>query len=271
MSNKLRAFEAELRTAHLLLVDVDVLVLGDLSPLGELAGSIAAMPIGKPPLRTRDWRLVYDLLGMPLPDERISGMLGDLIDPAIEHLRTPEQNERLRKMMPMYHGGVVFAPVGVGLRDAWADAYRVISTEFPADDPKTKWIRLNDEVPLAAAIQKQKGQGVPFARLPDVFHAQWPHVWGKYAWGEPRLFHLMGLLRRPESAVSRDAIAREITDYCMRYREEHLEGDNRYKAVVKQNPETFAAFTHELEAELLRLLDTHVAPALDAASVGSYV
>lgn len=266
MSNKLRGFEADLNTSQILLLDVDVIPLGDISPLGELNGSIAALPIGKPPLRMRDWRIAYDLLGLDLPEERIASMFGDLIDPELEHLRSPEQNERLRKMMPMYQGGVVFAPVEAGLRDAWAEAYRIISTTFPDDDPESEWIRRNDEVPLVGAVQKLRLQGVPFQRLPDMYHAQWPHMWGRYGWGDPRLFHLMGIHRLEHVPLDREALSREIATYCAKHRQQHLEGDNRYKVVVRQDPESFTEFTNKLEESLLDILDTHVMPAISVSS-----
>lgn len=271
MSNKLRGFEVAAQTGHILLVDVDILVLGDLADLGQLAGSIAALPIGKPPLRMRDWRAVYKIAGMDVPAERISSMLGDLLDPELEHQRTSDQNERLRKMVPMYQGGVVFAPTNVGLRAAWEQSFRAVSTHFVPDDPRWAWIARNDEVPLAIAVEQLKQRGVPFARLPDMYHAQWPHMWGRYGWGEPKLFHLMGFLRSPDVMLRREELASEIGRYCESNRRRHLDGDNRFKEVVRQNPASFLRFTSELEAELLRLLDVHVAPALERTTKASRV
>jgi len=266
MSNKLRGFEVAARTGQILLVDVDVLVLGDISGLSQLAGSIAASPIGKPPLRMRHWRSIYEIVGMEMPSERISSMFGDLLDPEREHLRTPEQNEKLRKMVPMYHGGVVFAPLGAGLRTAWEETYRAISERFVPDDPRWAWIGRGDEVALATAVEKLKRRGVPFALMPDVYHTQWPHVWGRYRWGEPRMFHVMGFLRSAGDLLLEPApLAHLIRGYCDTYRGRHLDGDNRFKEVVIQDPETFLEFTDRLEEELLRLLDKHVAPALESA------
>lgn len=271
MSNKLRGFEVAARTEHILLVDVDVLVLGDLSELCRLDGSVAALPIGKPPLRMVEWRAAYQAAGMEVPAERISSMYGDLLDPDSEHLRTAKQNAKLRQMVPMYQGGVVFSPTDVGLREAWEQSFRAVSENFVLEDAQSKWIINNDEVQLAIAIEQLKRRGVPFARLPDMFHAQWPHMWGRYGWGEPRLFHLMGFLRNPDLVLGRDELATEIRDYCDSNRRRHLDGDNRFKEVVRQDPESFLQFTHELEAELLRLLDDHVAPALERTAKASRV
>jgi len=271
MSNKFRAFEANLQTDHLALLDVDILVLDDISGLAQFAGSVAAQPIGKPPLRMRDWRAVYKIVGLDVPTERISSMLGDLLDPALEHLRAPEQNRKLREMVPMFHGGVVFTPLDVGLRQAWEDAYRAVSENFLPEDSSWNWVRKNDEVPLAIAVEKLKGRGVAFARLPDMYHAQWPHMWGRYHWGDPKLFHLMGFLRQVEDTSSPHTLAQQIREYCKANRDRHLEGDNRFKRVVQQDPESFIGFTNELETELLNLLDARVAPALEKAAAAPRV
>ncbi len=270
MSNKLRGLEVGARTGQILLVDVDVLVLGDISGLSQLAGVVAASPIGKPPLRMRHWRRIYEIVGMDVPTERISSMFGDLLDPEREHLRTPEQNERLRKMVPMFHGGVVFAPSNAGLRAAWEATYRAIAEQFVPDDPRWAWIGRGDEAALATAVEKLKRRGVPFALLPDVYHTQWPHVWGRYRWGEPKMFHAMGFLRgADEQMLEPAALARAIRSYCESQRGRHVDGNNRFKEVVIRNPQTFLEFTNRLEDELLRLLDAHVAPALESAKRAS--
>jgi hypothetical protein len=266
MSNKLRGLEVVARTDQILLVDVDVLVLDDISGLSQLAGSIAASPMGKPPLRMRHWRRIYEIVGVEMPVERISSMFGNLLDPELEHLRAPEQNEKLRNMVPMYHGGVVFAPMDAGLRSAWEETFRAISSNFVPDDPRWRWVPHNDEVALVTAVEKLKRRGVTFTLLPDVYHTQWPQMWGRYRWGEPKMFHLRGFLRgERDQLLEPAALAQQIHGYCDTHRKRHLDGDNRFKVVVKQNPATFAEFTERLEEELLRLLHVEVAPALESA------
>jgi hypothetical protein len=261
--NKLRGFEVAPRTEHILLVDVDILTLGDLSGLSELRGSVSAAPIGKPSVRLRHWRAVYEIAGVDLPEERIASMHGLLIAPALERLRTSAQNEKLRRMVPMYNSGVVFAPWAANLRDQWGQASRAISARFVPEDESWAWVGRSNEVALAVAVGVLKKRGVGYKRLPDIYHTQWPQVWGTYRWGEPRMFHLMGFLRGSDDVVlGRDRLAELVQDYCQTYRTRHMDSDNRFKAVVKQNPETFLNFTNRLEEELLRLLDVHVAPLL---------
>jgi hypothetical protein len=112
--NKLRGLEIDALTDQILLVDVDVLALADVGGLRDLTGTLAAAPIGKPPLKTLYWREIFGLVGLEVPKERISSMLGGLIDPAREHLRFADQNDRLRRMVPMYDSGVIFAARACG-------------------------------------------------------------------------------------------------------------------------------------------------------------
>lgn len=59
VANKLRAFEVRRQTDRALFLDTDVLVLSDISPLGELGDCISAAPDNRPLVPERYWKTIY--------------------------------------------------------------------------------------------------------------------------------------------------------------------------------------------------------------------
>jgi hypothetical protein len=259
-SNKLRGLEVQGRTDRLLLLDADVLVLGDISGLGELGSCIAAGPPDKPRLSKRHWQIIYPALGMPPPAERCSSVLGELLAPGYQH-------PRLTSMVPFYNSGVLFLPWDCGLRPLWEEHIGAIAAQFSEDDERWRWLGANDEAGLATAVELLKQRGVPFVRLPDVYHTRWLHVHGgAVRWSDVKLFHALGFFRTSRPWTTEPAsIAREISSYCRANEEEPVARSDGFAPMVRRDRERSIEFARELEAELHRLLGRHVAPALQHA------
>lgn len=177
-ANKLRGFESPARSARLLLVDADALVVNDLGALVDAipANAMAASPAGHARVTEAEWVAIYDALGLPRPVERILSIRAEL------GLR-----ER-REMYPYYNSGVLLLPRAVDLRRPWERDVAAIDA--------LGLQKASDQAGLATALHRLRLAGVPFQRLPQAYHVCPPHFEGGAAtFGDIRLFHAVGFLR----------------------------------------------------------------------------
>jgi hypothetical protein len=177
-SNKLRGFEVARRTDFLLLVDADVMVLGDPSPILDLGYCVALSPADQAKVPARFWDRIYPGLGLPMPSERMLSTLGE-------------------SMPPYYNGGVVYAPWACGLGAIWEDHVRRIARLFVGDEPHARAVHGSDQAGLATAVASLRGQGVPVVPLPWGFNVRWQHLYShRVRPDQIALFHATGLYRR---------------------------------------------------------------------------
>ncbi len=177
-TNKLRGFEAPAHSPRILLLDSDVLVLGDLGGLVDAvpADAMAASPAGNARVPEAEWEAIYDALGLPRPTERILSIRAEL---------------GLRPRVPMYpyfNSGVLLLPRAVDLGGPWARDVAAIG----ALGRQTA----SDQAGLATALHRRRLAGVPFQRLPTPYHVCPPHFQGDaLGLDDVRLFHAVGFLR----------------------------------------------------------------------------
>lgn len=210
-TNKLRGLEVRGKKRSVLLLDVDVLVLGDPSAIGDLGPCIAAAPALGPRFPWEVWEKIYGGLGMEPPRERIAGARGRLDCPARSRRAYPGFARSLSSMAPYYGGGVLLLPRSCDMRSLWEDHTRRISTLFSRDDPWRLPAVWSDQTGFSTAVRTLRNDGVPFRELPDPLHATWLHVFRRRVpLGEIRLFHAFRLgAGRPRGTTP----AKRVRDY----------------------------------------------------------
>lgn len=77
-ANKLHGFEVKGETRRVLLLDTDIVILDDLSPLAELADVIAAAPSGYRKMPDGVWERIYPALGLEAPRECMHSLWREL-------------------------------------------------------------------------------------------------------------------------------------------------------------------------------------------------
>jgi hypothetical protein len=190
-ANKLRGLEVRGKEDRVLLLDVDVMVLSDLSDLGGLGRCIAASPANTLQISETSWEKIYRALGMAPPAERIACVRDELASDLLSS-----------SMWPYYNSGVVFLPWNCELRHIWEQHIRRIPELFNERDEVWQAVAHSDQAGLATSIQFLQRKGVPFARLPLAFHANWLHMyWRKTPVRETRLFHAFGLFRNMSAGL----------------------------------------------------------------------
>jgi hypothetical protein len=82
------------------------------------------------------------------------------------------------------------------LRRIWEEHIRSITALFNERDEIWQAVAYDDQTGLATTIELLKRTGVPFVRLPAVFHGNWLYMyWRKVPIKEIKLFHAFGLFR----------------------------------------------------------------------------
>lgn len=178
-ANKLRGFEAPARASRVLLLDADTLIVNALDGLAHAipADAIAASPAGNSRVPEAEWETIYDALGLARPTERMLSIRAEL------GLRERQE------MYPYYNSGVLLAPRAVDLRGPWERDVTAIGA--------LGLQQTSDQAGLATAVQRLRGAGVPFQRLPESYHICPPHLegGGAAAFETTRIFHAVGFLR----------------------------------------------------------------------------
>jgi hypothetical protein len=190
--NKQRGLRLTGKTDKVYLLDTDVLVLSDPSPLNGLVerDSVNASPNNLPRVPERYWPRIYASLGIEMPRERITSME---YETGIHRFGPPEKS-KMSNMPPFYNGGILFVPWAAGLADVWEEHMRHITAIFEdANDEEWKYLKLTDEASLATAMQYLTKQGFPVVHLPNAFHGGWRHIYGRtMALSEIVILHMTG-------------------------------------------------------------------------------
>ena len=199
-TNKLRGLEIQGQTNRVLLLDADVLILGDFSDLSELGHCIAAAPSSLPRIAKKDWMRIYSSLGMSLPTEQIMPIRGEIGLPVLLKKDYAEQESEMNSMLPYYNSGVIFAPWECKLQQPWEDNIHRISALFEGADASAEGdlaaLRICDQASFAVTIEQFKRSGMPFRRLPAAFHSNRLHLYRRTATlSQTKLYHALGLFR----------------------------------------------------------------------------
>lgn len=203
-SNKLRGFEIDAESGHIVLLDADTLVLRDLAPLLEVTrdaigvNSSTANHFPEP-----TWRRMFEIAGVPYP-----GPVGTCWcqDPRIASARglDAERLALVRSSPPYFNSGVVVAPVAAGLAARWHDHLTRISPLFSGASALPYWGQagLGDEHALATALESLRLEGVGVVEIPKAFHAR-PVLLraGTHAWKDFAILHYPALLKPYVSSV----------------------------------------------------------------------
>lgn len=193
--NKLRGLEVDGETDRVLLLDADVVVLGDPSAITTLGDGLALAPCIVPRVPLTVWRDLFETLDVPLPDARIPCVQSELGDLPTHKQLYAEQLEEMPAMLPYYNAGVILAPRDAGLLAVWNDF--VMRTRDHLGEEA--WLKLvdGDQTALTPAVEVLRARGTGLARLPYALHA---HDMVLYAGAlrakDVKLFHAFGLFRR---------------------------------------------------------------------------
>jgi len=193
-ANKLRGLEVEPRTDRFLLVDTDIIFLGDPGRLADFHECIAAAPASVARVPINLWTRFYEQMGLALPNERIALIHSEVDMPPIRRSRFQDEFKDTARSLPYYNGGVVFASWKHGLRQLWETCLEQGASIVDASEAGAPGLLKSDQGALALAIAVLRSRGVEFRRLPDVLHARWRHLYqGPPSPEEILILHATGL------------------------------------------------------------------------------
>ena len=218
MANKLRGFEAPLQTGHLLLLDVDTIILGDLSGLADLGDFLSAAPAIAYRVPEEYWQRIYSALELHLPPE---WWIACLLDEMANHPRgtyhLPGSGCLCRPMPPYYNSGVLWAPQSSGLERLWAEDILRIPALFTSGDPSWHTVGECDQAGLATAITRLRKRGVNFQRLPDAWHVTQVHLFNNWLpLRQVRIFHAIKLFHSMNYPLTAQAMLAGLNQYRAR-------------------------------------------------------
>ena len=207
-ANKLRGFEVNRQTDHVLLLDSDMLVLSEIHGLPTALGGefISAAPsIGPCRVPSDRWIKAHEAIGLPYPDNRVIPL-----NLALDTFQCAPYRKR-EDFPPYYNGGIVFASWESGLGDVWRD-HLTRFLEFSPDILGAKR-RFRNQPSLATAIHALQLNGFGFRLLPDEYHVHWQHIAaGSVPSQEAKLLHTVGFGRWLTKAEN-DRLAEEKGTY----------------------------------------------------------
>lgn len=176
-ANKLRGFEVPLQTKRIALLDVDILLLSNLTLLADAVpiDAISANPSHTRIILPEMFDELYMRLGVPPPTERMADFHLTL------DMSESEAAELARKsdLVPTYNTGVVVAPRDSDLVRVWTEHLKVLGEYRDHWNKRLKpyHMAVTDEPAFATALHALKLRGAPFVRLPDEFNCRWRHLY----------------------------------------------------------------------------------------------
>lgn len=215
-SNKLRGLEVRGKTARVLLLDADVLFLGNIRSLCDLGKGLAVSPENNPRVPQRYWEKIYPALGMEMPTERIPSVKWELGLPRLVGRKyAPQFQANMESMLPYYNSGIILAPWDCGLRTLWEENLKRIAAMFEdaerLNDEGWQSARRSDQAGLAVSVEQLKRRGLEVQRLPNAFHAHALHLYRRtIPLSEAKLFHAFRMFT---DLTSCDKLLEGIEDY----------------------------------------------------------
>ena len=214
--NKLRGFEVQARTERLLLLDTDVVTLGDPRAALAIGEDVAVARAANHRMRSDEWERVYRALGEALPTQRMTSQRADVADriprAALhgEHHREP--------MLPYWNTGVLLVrwERAAEVRKRWEANLERLAERF-ADEPGSRK-SLDDQAGFAPALLWLQRQGIRSRELPHALHANWILLLaGAVRLDEIALYHAVHLYRLGPESAGQDWEARvaAYTDFVL--------------------------------------------------------
>jgi len=200
-ANKLRGFEVNRKTDHILLLDSDMLVFSEIHGLpAALGGDCIAAAASNGPCRVppHRWAKIHRALGLPYPTSQVIPL-----DRELDTFQCAPYRDR-EDFPPHYNGGMVYAPWASGLGEVWRDhLVRIFEIEPNIKGPKKQ---VSNQPSLATAIHELQLQGVAFRPLPDEYHVRWQHIAaGAVTSRDTKLLHTIGFGRWSSKTNDNDA------------------------------------------------------------------
>lgn len=196
-TNKLRAFDIAPTASRFLLLDTDVLVLNDLTPLASAIGDgLGLGPTTFNPLSEEAWERIFAAAAVPYPGPVGNCWAAEWDFGGVLSFGEPPGDSR--RMPPCYNSGVVFGSWGHGLGAVWRthlDRILGASGAMPWDT-RPRLRRFACQYGLATAAAALTLAGVPVRLLPLTYQVRPPLLQvGAVAWSGVTLFHYAGALR----------------------------------------------------------------------------
>jgi hypothetical protein len=268
-SNKLRGLEVQHDTAHILLLDTDIMTLADPSAIGELGPCLSILPEIWPRVPFVYWQKIYAEMGLDLPTERIPSLNGELGRLPMRKPLYPEQNQEITSMVPYFNSGVIYAPWQCDLRALWEKGIRHIVATIEPKGAAGKLVIGDDQGGLSIAVELLKRQGLPFRRLPDVYNTVSMHIYRRAVkLDDAKFFHAFRIFDR---VTSHHDMGWWMFRFRVRLFRRILQEWSR-EAILTRNPSTLTRYflpamrdKYRLGLRLTRLYHKHVIPALQHA------
>jgi hypothetical protein len=217
VGNKLRGLEVPAETGRLLLLDVDTLIVNDISPLGHWEPCLAAAPDDCPKVTDAQWRRIYQGLQLDLPSDRSLCLAAELGLPEFpgRWLGYKVPRRERHESIPYYNSGAVLVPADCDLRSLWEENIRRIADLFPRQDGKLKWIHSSDQAGLAVSLWQLRQHGWCFRRLPDSLNCRWRNLYAESpGLHETGVLHLTTFLHDlPKGPVTDDRLRKAVSYY----------------------------------------------------------
>lgn len=194
--NKLVGFQVERRTERLLLVDTDVIFLGDPSSLDALEPRLSLIPAGSHRIPLAMWEKTCAALGRAVPTKRFLCERGELADRLPERaVHGPKHRE---PMAPYYNSGVLMIPWNDA--DAflaiWLRTMRRLVELFPPELKENQKISKEDQCGLALSVDEWERDHPEVQRLYRPLHTNWlPVMAGVLRADEVAIYHAVHFLR----------------------------------------------------------------------------
>lgn len=199
--NKLRGYEINRQTGHVLLLDSDVLILSDISPLSDLikGNCISAAPANGPCIVPVDqWKRVHRMLGLDYPQHHL-----DPLNLELDTFQCAPYRDRSvgtprykgHDYYPAYYnGGVVYSPWEAHLGEIWYQHLLEICEQEP--DIRDGRGNVSNQPSLATAVNYLQSRGFHFQLLPSEYHVRWQSIAaGQVPLDQARLYHTIGFGR----------------------------------------------------------------------------
>lgn len=253
-SNKLRGLAATRRSGRLLLVDCDLLVLGDLADLPEAvpAHAFASAPADRCRISDAYWEIIYDALKLPRPTARVLDLHAEL------------GLEEARPMYPYSNAGILLLGHPADLLGLWEHDIAAIHALF-REQAAARWtlelnpVTASDQAGLATALHRLALAGRLVCRLPDRFHYRPTHfAGGALPFAEIRLYHAIEFFR---GLKVRTKIEEEMEAYIQKWTAEIHAG---WARKATPDPEREQSEADHAASFLRDLWRQHVKPALAA-------
>jgi hypothetical protein len=213
--NKFRAADVKALTERLAYLDVDMVVLGDLSRLAEIpTDAISAAPELHPKVAPDTWATLYHALDVPMPAHRIPSRLSELGLPLkYEHFEGEEAV--LGAMVPWWNSGLFVTPWRFDLVGRWRRQMEVVCRLEGSDTPGWRHVSSNDQPLFAVVVHSLVAEGARFERLPHGFNVLWQELHaGGVGLGDTAAFHATTAFRHIEPGqLTRESFETELERY----------------------------------------------------------